>query len=59
MIRVAIGVFILFGAVGYEDMMIEMNDPQPLLPFVIKVTIGAVILLWGVKDLAHEGAFRE
>ena len=39
MVRVAIGFFLLFGAVGYEDMMIEMNDPQPLYPFVIKCVL--------------------
>lgn len=57
MVRVAIGFFLLFGAVGYEDMMIEMNDPQPLYPFVIKCVLGLGIMFWGLYDLHKKGAF--
>ncbi|MAI05401.1 MAG: hypothetical protein CMA07_06785 [Euryarchaeota archaeon] len=59
MIRMAIGIFILFGAVGYEDMMIEMNQHTPLLPFLIKATIGIALVGWGVHDLKEKGAFDD
>jgi hypothetical protein len=59
MIRIAIGIFILFGAVGYEDMMIEMNEPAPLLPFLIKATIGIILVGWGTYDLKEKGAFDD
>jgi hypothetical protein len=55
MIRIAIGFFILFGAVGFEDMMIEMNQPQPLTPFLLKVCIGSSLMIWGLLSINKRG----
>jgi len=59
MFRIAIGVFILFGAVGHEDMMIELNEPAPLLPFLIKAIIGIAFVGWGVFSCKEKGMFRD
>jgi len=57
MVRIAIGFFILFGAVGFEDMMIEMNQPQPLTPFLLKACLGCSLMIWGLYDLNKKGTF--
>ena len=59
MLRIAIGIFILFGAVGHEDMMMELNQPQPLLPFMIKAVIGIAFVAWGVYGANKKGLFRD
>lgn len=57
MVRVAIGFFVLFGAVGFEDMMIEVNQPQPLTPFLVKAFVGLSFMAWGLYDLNKKGTF--
>ena len=52
MIRVLIGVFIILGAVGHEDYMMEINaTPDPLGYFLLKVLVGIGLAFWGVIDL--------
>ena len=55
MVRIAIGFFILFGAVGFEDMMIETNQPQPLTSFLLKVCIGFSLMGWGLLSINKRG----
>lgn len=55
MVRVAIGFFILFGAIGHDDIMIGMGQPQPFWPLLIKLLIGMLIMGWGLWSINKRG----
>jgi hypothetical protein len=55
MIRVAMGFLLIMGAVGYDEMMIEMSQPQPLTPLLLKALLGIALISWGLYDMANRG----
>jgi hypothetical protein len=59
MIRIAIGFFIVMGAVGYDDMMIAAMEPQPIGPLLLKCVLGMSLVGWGLYDLANRGELDE
>lgn len=59
MIRIAIGFFVIMGAIGYDEMMIEMSQPQPLTPLLLKALLGIALISWGFYDMANRGELDE
>ena len=44
MIRIAMGFFVVMGAIGYDEMMVEMSQPQPLTPLLLKTVFGMALV---------------
>ena len=59
MIRIAIGFFVIMGAIGYDEMMIEMSQPQPFTPLLLKTLLGIALISWGLYDMANRGELDE
>lgn len=59
MIRIAMGFFVVMGAIGYDEMMVEMSQPQPLTPLLLKTVFGMALVGWGLYDMANKGELDE
>lgn len=50
MIRIVLGMFILMGAVGHDEYMMEIGEIVPLSETLMKAAVGVALMWWGVWD---------
>jgi len=55
MIRLMLGFFIVFGAVGHEDFMAEQGLETSLSLFAIKAAVGLSLMLFGLAAMKQRG----